>query len=48
MGIACTSADHEKRVDMLLEQANQAWSIAKQEGGNQVVIWPSSIHMDEH
>lgn len=48
MGIACTSADHEKRVDMLLEQANQAWSIAKQEGGNQVVIWPSSIQMDEH
>ncbi|PKO04598.1 MAG: hypothetical protein CVU41_16275 [Chloroflexi bacterium HGW-Chloroflexi-3] len=41
MGIACTSADHEKSVDMLLGHANQAWSIAKQNGGNQVVTWRS-------
>jgi diguanylate cyclase (GGDEF)-like protein len=42
IGIACTCADHEKNVDMLLEHANQAWSIAKQQGGNQVVTWRSS------
>lgn len=42
IGIACTGADHEKNVDMLLEHANQAWSIAKQQGGNQVVTWRSS------
>jgi len=42
MGVACTNADQEKRVDRLLEHASQAWSIAKQEGGNQVVTWRSS------
>ena len=43
MGIACTSADKDKSVDLLLEHASQAWSIAKKEGGNQVVTWqPSS------
>jgi diguanylate cyclase (GGDEF)-like protein len=47
-GLACTSADHEKRVDMLLEHANQAWSLAKQQGGNQLVIWRSSHTRDEH
>ena len=39
MGIACTSANKEKSVDLLLEHASQAWSIAKKEGGNQVVTW---------
>ena len=48
MGIACTSADQEKRVDMLLEHASQAWSIAKQEGGNQVVTWRPSSPMNEN
>lgn len=38
MGIACTSANIEKRVDTLLQQASQAWTKAKQAGGNQVVI----------
>ena len=43
MGIACTSANKEKSVDLLLKHASQAWSIAKQEGGNRVVTWyPSS------
>ncbi|MBW6471796.1 MAG: GGDEF domain-containing protein [Anaerolineaceae bacterium] len=42
MGIACTSADDEKPMDMLLEHANHAWLIAKQNGGNQVVTWHSS------
>ncbi len=46
-GIASTSADHEKRVDMLLEHANQAWSVAKQQGGNQVVTWRSSHLMEK-
>ncbi len=46
MGVACTHADNEKRVDLLLEQASQAWSTAKQAGGNQVVtINPSNIQM---
>jgi GGDEF domain-containing protein len=40
-GIASTSADHEKRVDNLLEHAHQAWTVAKQQGGNQVVNWHS-------
>jgi len=48
MGIACTSADYEKRVDMLLEHANQAWSIAKQNGGNQVVTWRSSTQIEKN
>ncbi|MDO9086738.1 MAG: diguanylate cyclase [Anaerolineaceae bacterium] len=39
MGIASIDADSDKRVDILLEHASQAWSIAKQEGGNQVVTW---------
>ena len=43
MGIACSGADSDKRVDILLEHASQAWSIAKQEGGNQVVIWLPSV-----
>jgi diguanylate cyclase (GGDEF)-like protein len=47
-GVACTGADQEKRVDMLLEHANKAWSIAKQQGGNQVVIWRSPNPKDEH
>ncbi len=47
-GLACTGADHEKRVDMLLEHANQAWSLAKQQGGNQVVIWRSSHARNEN
>ena len=38
MGIACTDASNEKRVDILLDHASQAWSIAKQKGGNQVII----------
>lgn len=46
-GVACTGADQEKRVDMLLEHANQAWTIAKKQGGNQVVTWRSSHPMDE-
>lgn len=46
MGLACTSADNEKRVDMLLEHANQAWTIAKQKGGNQLVTLRSSNRMD--
>lgn len=46
MGIACTNADYEKRVDMLLEHANHAWSNAKQQGGNQVVTLPSSTQMN--
>jgi len=41
MGIACTSADHEKRLGLLQEHANQAWSISKQAGGNQIVTWRS-------
>jgi GGDEF domain-containing protein len=45
MGIACTNADIDKRVDLLLEQASQAWSTAKQKGGNQVVtLHPTNIH----
>jgi diguanylate cyclase (GGDEF)-like protein len=36
MGIASTNADIDKRVDLLLGQASQAWSLAKQKGGNQV------------
>jgi diguanylate cyclase (GGDEF)-like protein len=46
MGIACTNADIEKRVDLLLEQASQAWSTAKQKGGNQVVTsHPANIQV---
>lgn len=46
MGVACTNADYEKRVDLLLEQASQAWSMAKQAGGNQVVTSnPSNIQL---
>ena len=46
MGIACTNADIEKRVDLLLEQASQAWSTAKQKGGNQVVtLHPANIQV---
>ncbi len=41
IGIACTSADQEKNVDLLLEHANRAWSMAKQQGGSQVVTWRS-------
>jgi len=48
MCIACTSADQEKRVDMLLEHANQEWLLAKQKGGNQVVTWRSPNPMDEN
>jgi diguanylate cyclase (GGDEF)-like protein len=48
MGIACTGADYEKRVDMLLEHANQAWSMAKQNGGNQVVTWRSSTQIEKN
>jgi diguanylate cyclase (GGDEF)-like protein len=47
IGIACTSADHEKKVELLLEHANQAWSIAKQQGGCQVVSWLSSNRIEE-
>lgn len=44
MGIASTNADIDKRVDLLLEQASQAWSIAKQKGGNQVAtLQPPNI-----
>lgn len=44
MGIACTTADSEKRVDLLLEQASQAWSLAKQNRGIQVVtLNPANI-----
>lgn len=46
LGIACTSADHEKNVDLLLDHANQAWSMAKQRGGGQVVTWRSSNRTD--
>jgi diguanylate cyclase (GGDEF)-like protein len=48
MGIACSDADSDKRVDILLEHASQAWSIAKQEGGNQVVIWHPSVGSDKN
>jgi PleD family two-component response regulator len=48
MGITCTSADYEKRVDMLLEYANQDWSMAKQNGGNQVVTWRSSTQIEKN
>jgi len=38
IGVACTDANDDKRVDILLDHASQAWSIAKQAGGNQVMI----------
>lgn len=41
MGIACTDTNDAKRVDILLEHASQAWSIAKQKGGNRLETWPS-------